>query len=64
MKSFEEQYNEYAQAFESALKEYCAKMNYRPNVLTESMRYSLLLGGKRVRPVLFLSALDLFGLDW
>lgn len=64
MKSFEEQYNEYAQAFESALKEYCAKMNYRPNVLTESMRYSLLLGGKRVRPVLFLSALDLFGLNW
>lgn len=64
MKSFEEQYNEYAQAFESALKEYCAKMNYCPNVLTESMRYSLLLGGKRVRPVLFLSALDLFGLNW
>ena len=64
MIDFRVKYAEYADAFEAALKEYCDKMNFQPSVLTESMRYSLLLGGKRIRPVLFLSALDAFGAEW
>lgn len=64
MKQFEEQYAVYADAFENALKAYCAQMKYRPQILTDSMRYSLLLGGKRLRPVLFLSTLDFLGQDW
>lgn len=64
MKVFCEQYDEYLVWFENALKQYCDGMNYRPSVLSESMRYSLLSGGKRVRPVLFLAALDLLGVDW
>ena len=32
-----------------------------PEVLTESMRYSLLAGGKRVRPALCLAACELVG---
>lgn len=34
-----------------------------PKGLAESMRYSLLAGGKRVRPVLLLAAADLLGVD-
>ncbi len=44
--------------FEDALGEYCARMTSRPARLADSMRYSLLAGGKRIRPVLFFCALD------
>lgn len=64
MKTFQHQYQIYADCFETALHSFCAKMCYRPSVLAESMRYSLLSGGKRVRPVLFFAALDLFGEDY
>ncbi len=58
MKPFEEQYQVYLQAFEAALRKLCEEMQYEPALLTESMRYSLLAGGKRIRPVLFFAALD------
>ena len=61
MKSFEEKYREYYNLFERVLKEFCAQMHFAPPVLRDSMRYSLLSGGKRIRPVLFYSALELFG---
>lgn len=64
MKNFQEKYGEYFDFFEEALKSYCAEMDYRPPILTEGMRYSLLSGGKRVRPVLFFAMLELFGLDY
>lgn len=64
MNFFTQKYNEYQKEFVRALSEHCAKMDFRPAVLTESMRYSLLLGGKRVRPVLFLSTLDAFKQDY
>lgn len=35
-----------------------------PKGLAESMRYSLLAGGKRVRPVLLLAAADMLGVDF
>ncbi len=62
--NFTKEYHRYAKYFEGALTKVCAEMNYVPEVLTESMRYSLLLGGKRVRPVLFLSTLEMFGKDY
>ncbi|MBO5045899.1 MAG: polyprenyl synthetase family protein [Clostridia bacterium] len=61
---FQVRYREYAEEFERALLEFCDKMQFLPERLKESMRYSLTIGGKRLRPVLFLSALDMFGLDW
>lgn len=64
MKSFSEKYGEYLAFFEEELKKYCLGLRYRPNILTESMKYSLLSGGKRVRPVLFFATLDLFGLNY
>lgn len=64
MNGFKQQYQMYSDCFEQALKAYCAQMRYFPAILTDSMRYSLLSGGKRVRPVLFFSALDLFGAEF
>lgn len=64
MNSIAQTYNEYQKEFERALSQRCADMNFTPAVLTESMRYSLLLGGKRVRPVLFFSALDAYKRDY
>lgn len=64
MEKFEEKYREYQGFFEGELKGYCAKMKYFSKVLTESMRYSLLSGGKRVRPVLLFAALELFGKEY
>ncbi len=56
-------YQIYLDAFERILHDYCAGLN-APEGLAEGMRYSLLAGGKRLRPVLFFAALDAFGVDW
>ncbi len=64
MTDFQKKYGGYLDFFEAALKKYCAEMNDLPSMLAESMRYSLLSGGKRVRPVLFFAALELFGRDF
>lgn len=62
--NFSSRYDVYYKEFERELAKRCAAMNFRPPVLTESMRYSLLSGGKRVRPVLFLGALDALGAEF
>ena len=62
--NFSDQYEIYRAHFEEFLQNMCAGMAFKPQVLTESMRYSLLCGGKRVRPVLFFSALDAFGISY
>lgn len=64
MTDFLQEYKNYETKFECALAKRCAEMNFKPEVLTESMRYSLLLGGKRIRPVLFLSTLASYGYDY
>ena len=64
MTDFQKKYQDYRSFFEGELKHFCAEMNLQPPVLTESMRYSLLSGGKRVRPVLFFGTLSRFGADY
>ncbi len=64
MDEFLRKYQEFEREFECALARCCAEMNFQPKILADSMRYSLLLGGKRVRPVLFLGTLDSFGYDF
>lgn len=64
MTDFNQTYRRYQSAFERALDSACERMCFRPAVLTESMRYSLQLKGKRVRPVLFFAALEALGLDY
>ena len=47
--------------FEERLERFYAELKCRPQVLDESLKYSLKSGGKRVRPVLMLAAADLVG---
>ena len=65
-KSFAEQYEEYRAAVEEYLSALFAdKLDTAWKTLYESMRYSLLSGGKRLRPVLTLECARVSGLaDW
>src|SRR5690606_20887178 len=47
---------------EAALDRYTARLDAPPR-LVEAMRYSLLVGGKRLRPILVIAASELFGLE-
>ncbi len=48
-------------AFEEALAEYLIGQHVKPDVLSESMRYSLNAGGKRIRPVLMFASAKMLG---
>lgn len=61
MTAFLQKYEGYRARFERELKAYCENMTYEPDVLKESMRYSLLLSGKRIRPVLLLATAEMLG---
>ena len=61
--NFTKQYGEYLAAAEEAISAFADAMTFSPSVLSDGMRYSLLAGGKRIRPVLFYAALDAFGID-
>ncbi len=63
MYDFNLYYEKYQSRFEAYAKEYADKLNTFPAVLGESMKYSLLNGGKRVRPVLTLACADVLSVD-
>ncbi len=60
---FNARYKEYLYAFNDYLQEYTDKLKTIPEVLGESMKYSLLNGGKRVRPVLALACAEALGVE-
>ena len=62
MNDFHLRYEKYLTVFESYAEEYCAKLKTTPEILGESMIYSLLSGGKRIRPVLALACADVLNL--
>lgn len=57
---FEDQYKVYQQAVEKKLPEY-VQTSASSETLAKSMEYSLMLGGKRMRPVLALATCELLG---
>ncbi|MBQ5743063.1 MAG: polyprenyl synthetase family protein [Clostridia bacterium] len=59
MTTFDEQYSRYRTAVEESFSEFLPEDP--DNVLVQSMRYSLLAGGKRIRPVLTLAFCELCG---
>ena len=60
--NYKEQYAKYLEIFESELV--CAINTINaPDSLKESMKYAILDGGKRVRPVLLLSTAEMLGLN-
>ena len=56
-KEFEKEFAEYTEKVESCIK----TLPWQDNVLDESMAYSLMGGGKRIRPVLMLAAAEAVG---
>lgn len=63
MTLFNVRYEEYRSYFEKQLEELSENMTTEPEILGESMRYSLFLGGKRIRPVLMYAVGDVLGID-
>lgn len=61
--NFDEKYSSYLKEFNAVLDGFCENLNCRPEILEESLIYSLKLGGKRLRPVLMMSVADLLGLE-
>ena len=59
--AFREQLDLYGAAFEKVLADYLQSVRFRPDVLDESVRYSLQSGGKRLRPVLLFAVTRLLG---
>ena len=60
---FKEKYNGYLEDFDRTLKLFCDNLDCRPQILCDSLKYSLDSGGKRVRPVLALAVSDMLGVD-
>ncbi len=56
-------YQKYASDFEEYVKIYTDKLKTNPQILAESMAYSLLNGGKRIRPVLALATAEVLGVN-
>ena len=63
MNNFSAQYESYLNTFNDYLKGYADSLQSIPSVLAESMKYSLLCGGKRIRPVLLLATADALGVE-
>ncbi len=61
MDTFVQKTEEFRVAFEEVLGRYLGNITVRPEVLSESMRYSLNAGGKRIRPVLMFASAQILG---
>ena len=61
MYNFKEKYQFYLNIFEQYLEKNKDVLTTTPNVLGESMQYSLFSNGKRIRPVLLLSVAEVLG---
>ena len=60
---FNEKYNLYVNEFNRTLEKFCNGIDCCPKILADSLKYSLNIGGKRIRPVLMLAVGDLLGLE-
>lgn len=61
--NFNEQMTEYISLINEKLNEYVPEKNNLQNSIYEAMRYSILAGGKRIRPVLSLGVCQMLGGD-
>lgn len=59
--NFKTELEELKNTFEEELNAYLERTHFEPKILNESVRYSLLLGGKRLRPVLMLACAQMLG---
>ncbi len=63
MNNFGLKYEELRSYFVEQLNKKCEELTTVPEILGESMRYSLQLGGKRIRPVLMYAVGEVLGVD-
>ncbi|NMA14060.1 MAG: polyprenyl synthetase family protein, partial [Clostridia bacterium] len=63
MKDFESYLTERVKLVNDKLNELLPLPDLKPEVLFQAMRYSVFAGGKRLRPVLFLAAVEAVGED-
>ena len=63
MTEFELNYENLKKSFDGILDRFCAGLDCKPEILNDSLIYSLRLGGKRIRPVLMFAVGKLLGLD-
>jgi geranylgeranyl diphosphate synthase type II len=63
MNDYKLRYEKYLAKFEDYALKYMEQIHTRPAVLGDSMRYSLLSGGKRIRPVLALACAEVLELE-
>ena len=60
---FQEKYNVYLNRIERVIDAFCDGLNCKPDILNESLKYTLKLGGKRFRPVLMFAVGELLDVD-
>jgi geranylgeranyl diphosphate synthase type II len=60
---YDKKYQEYLNCINDELNKFCGDLNCQPRILNDSLTYSLLLGGKRVRPVLMLAVAEVLGVE-
>ena len=60
---FKEQLKEYQNLVNSELEKYLKKQEVPERMLNSSMEYSLMAGGKRLRPILVLATYEIFRKD-
>ncbi len=63
IEDFNERYSELLNYFNARLGEYLKDIETQPSVLGESMKYSILLGGKRIRPVIMYAVGQALGIE-
>lgn len=61
--TFDEKYGQYAACFNEKLEAFCTRLKCTPKILEDSLKYSLQIGGKRIRPVLMLAVSELLNVD-
>lgn len=59
---FKNYLDEHKKLIESSIDSYLVKLTY-PEVIAEGMKYAILNGGKRLRPILLFMTLDILGKD-
>lgn len=59
--NFNLQLEEFKNRFEESLESYLEQTHFEPEILDQSVKYSLRLGGKRLRPVLMYASAQILG---
>lgn len=60
---FNDKLNRYAEDFNLILNKFCNDLNCQPKILSDSLKYSLQIGGKRIRPAMMFAAGELLGVE-